>query len=596
MTWRERWRPLRGPAIDGDPYENVKTCFDHLHDRVNSGSVIPIDDYESLGLDYTWRRVIKVGGAAIPPSDAVCLVSRSWTDARRWTIAVGIFLVVSVVYMLSGPGRIDIIDGQLRYEVTVNLLNEGRPVIRDPALRWAGLPGRERSLYSYYNAGASIAGLPFVWLGRVVNRNEETQRFLFSLTSAVAGGLIAASVYIFYRMLGVQNHAALGWVGVSTFGTLIWPLATSTFDQVQHAALVLLAVLLGRASARRDSIWLAVAGGLAAAALLNYLETYLLLIPALALSTLSWNGRFDFGQGSCNRCLGFLVTSGIGVVGWLTYNAVRFGEPFYFAAKLPEPGHPAASILTSPVPGFLGLLVSPGKSILLYSPPLVLGLLGLRGLRRKDPVLGLVLMAVSAVQLFFVSSLRFFGSDWAWGPRYLVPLLPLWALAFPFVSTATIRRSIQIALVSVGVLVQLMGLSLDHQRFFFERGLPPFFWAVDPWFYFRESALLARPGEIAVSLRDGVPSNARRFAPGPYPEAVTYSIFGYFRPDLAPMWMRGFQVFYLPRPWPLWMRAIQPDRRPVALGATVLGLVVVGVSGVGLIHRGISRVSTPETT
>jgi hypothetical protein len=517
-------------------------------------------------------------------------------EARQWTTPVGIFLVASVVYSLSGPGRIDIIDGQWRYEVAVNLLTEGRPVIRDPALRWGSRPGRDGSWYSYYNAGPSIAGLPFVWLGRVVNRSVEMQRFLFSFTSAVAGGLLASALYVFYRALDIKNGAALGWTSVSAFGTLLWPLATSTFDQAQHAALVLLAVQLGRASASRASIWLAAAGGLAVGLLLNYQETYLLLVPALVLSTFNWSKGSGFDKGSYIRCGAFLAASGLGIAGWLTYNAVRFGNPLFFVDKLPQEGHPAGTLLGNPVAGVSSLLFSPGKSVFLYSPPLVLGLLGIGGLWRKQPILALVLGTASAIQLLFVSSLRFFGSDWAWGPRYLVAVLPLWALAFPFVSTSTIRRSIVSAVVGLGIAVQVMALSVDHQRFFFERGLPPFFWATDPWFYFRESGLLARPGEIAVSLRDGVPEHARQFAPSPYPDALTYAIFGHARPALAPLWMRQYQVFYLPRPWPLWMRRIPPDRRPVSLEPLILGLLGVGLLGVGMIHRGsisCSRLGVP---
>jgi len=508
------------------------------------------------------------------------------TEANPWGTVLGIFLVVATAYALSGPGRIDIIDGQFRYEVAVSLLTEGRPALRDPALHSFGLPGRDSLRYAPYNFGASVAGLPFVWLGRVLgDPGGETQRFLFSLTSAVAGGLLASALYLFYRTLGLENRPALGWTAVSAFGTLLWPLATSTFDQAQHAVLVLLAVQLGRASVRQDSAWLAVAGGLVAAALLNYQETYLVLVPGLALSTVTSSRRPWSDTGSWRRLCWFMAASMLGVAAWLAYNAVRFGNPLFFFGKWPQEGHPAGSVLANPIAGFFSLMFSPGKSILLYSPPLVLGLLGMRGLWRKEPILALTVITVSIVQLAFVSSLRFFGSDWAWGPRYLVPLLPLWALAFPFVDVATIRRSVVAAVVGLGVLVQVMAVSMDHQRFFFERSLPDHFWAQDRWFYFRESALLARPGEIAASLRDGMPSTARWFAPTPYPNALTYSIFGNTRRELAPRWMRQFQVFYLPRPWPLWMRTVPPERRPVSLGPTVIGLLGVGFLGVGLIHR-----------
>ena len=48
--------------------------------------------------------------------------------AAKWWIASGIFLLVVGVYGLSGPGRIDMVDGQIRFDVTYNWLATGRPI------------------------------------------------------------------------------------------------------------------------------------------------------------------------------------------------------------------------------------------------------------------------------------------------------------------------------------------------------------------------------------------------------------------------------------------------------------------------------------
>jgi hypothetical protein len=81
-------------------------------------------------------------------------------------IAFGVFLVVLGAYVLSSPGRIDIVDGQARFDVSYNWLVIGRPVVRD---NWIGpvvaVPGRNGVRYSYYGAPGSIFGMPLVWLG-----------------------------------------------------------------------------------------------------------------------------------------------------------------------------------------------------------------------------------------------------------------------------------------------------------------------------------------------------------------------------------------------------------------------------------------------
>jgi hypothetical protein len=521
------------------------------------------------------------------------------TPRRRVPVAqivAGLFLVVGAVYTLSGPGRIDIIDGQLRYDVTRSLLTVGQPILRDPALLGMGITGRAGRSYAYYNAAPSVVAMPLVWMGGIEpDPRGETQRFLFSLTSGIFGALVAGLLCAFYLALGVAPGVAVWWSTVSAFATLLWPLSTSTFDQAQHAFFALLAVFVGWVAAQRGSVTLAAIGGLIAGILINYQESYALVLPTIAISTVGPTARPDRPARRSTRFLALLLGSCVGIALWLLFNEMRFQSPIV-SGKSAILERVAVPSFGNPLIGLLGLLVSPGKGVLLYSPPTILAALGIRGLCRRDAYLGGAIVATTVVYVAFIASLSFFGGDWGWGPRYLVTILPLWALAFPFVPPTMVRRSIVGTVVVIGLIVQLLALSLDHQRFFFERALPDHFWARDRWFYFRESALLARPGELVASLREGLPKEVRFFAPGPYREAVTYAIFGNSRREEAPRWMRYFAVFYLPRPWPLWMASIPPERRPVRLGPAVLGTLAVGLVGIALVGRGLQRacVSLPS--
>jgi hypothetical protein len=500
----------------------------------------------------------------------------------------GFFLVALSTYTLSGPGRIDIIDGQLRYDVTESLLTTGQPVLRDPALLRMGIPGRDGHVYAFYNAAPSVVAMPLVWLGGLASDPmAETRRFLFSLTSGVFGALVAALLCTFYLALGVSPAASVGWTLVSTFTTLLWPLSTSTFDQAQHAFFALLALFLGWMSAQRVSVPLAATAGLVAGVLINYQESYVLVLPALAISTLG-PSKDGWKRVLSSRFFVFLLATGVGVSLWLLFNQIRFQSPL-ISGKSAILERVAIPSFGNPLIGLLGLLVSPGKGLLFYSPPIILAVLGIRGLCRRGAWLGRAVIATTVVYVGFIASLSFYGGDWGWGPRYLVTILPLWALAFPFVPSTMIRRSAVGAVIAVGLVVQLLALSLDHQRFFFERALPDFFWAHDRWFYFRESALLARPSEIVTTLREGRPQEARLFAPGPYRDATTYAIFGFARRGEAPRLVRRYEVFYLPRPWPLWMARIPPERRPISIAPVVAGVLGVGLLGVTLVTEGLRR-------
>jgi hypothetical protein len=528
-----------------------------------------------------YSRSVPTTGAGRPPS--------AWAAFRStWSIGTGLFILIAAVYVSSSPGRIDIIDGQFRFDVSRNLVRIRRPVISDPFLKGANVPGPDGARYSYYGVAPSVAAMPLVWLGQAGgDPTGERQRFLFSWTSALLGSMACAVLFLFYRRLGVAVSAAVGWTLILAFGTLLWPLAASTFDQAQHALWVLLAVFFGWLSAKRESILLAAGGGVSAGILLNYQESYALILPVLAVSTLAQgSGGHRHCAAAALRCGVFLGASMIGLGAWVLYNQLRFGDPFFTGRTVPL-NRKDLSFFGNPVTGLLSLLASPGKSVFLYSPPLLLGFLGLRQLCRREQHLGFVIVCASAVHVVFVSCLSFFGSDWAWGPRYLVPLLPLWALAAPFAVGPASRRALVAAIVAAGVLIQISAVSIDHQRFFLERALPDYFWADDPWSYFKRSALLARPAEILVSVREGVPRTATAFAPGPYRQLLTYTVWSNRPRNLAPEWIHEYKVFYLPRPWPLWMRYVDRTVLPISVGTWTAGLVVLAFFGAGLILVGL---------
>jgi hypothetical protein len=553
-------------------------------------------------------------------------------QSSKWWTAVGIFLFVLGMYVLSSPGRIDLVDGQVRFDVAYNWLTKGRPVIGDPWIApFTGVPGRDRQLYSFYGAPASVFSMPLVWLGGIQDvRKLETSRFLFSMTSPIFGALIALVLFLFYLELEVPIKQALAWTMVSAFATLVWPSSNSTFDNAQHAFFALAAMYFGFLSAKAGSKRLAALGGLLAGVLILYQPYFLVLLSALALSTLNWKPivedppkeppssllriasscsnmmrgpfallRSAFGSAgeareSYLRFACFLLATSVGLFLHLAYNQLRFGS-YLDDGKLRMQAHSTVSLFANPLSGLLTLLVSPGKSIFLYSPPIILGFLGMRYLWRRKPELALGICLGSVILVLFFSCISFAGGDWCWGPRYLVVVLPLWALGFPFLMEGNIRRGLLHAIVTLGLIVQVLALSVENQRFFREQGFQDYFWAYDRWVYFKHSALFSRVGEV-ISLVDGPPPSARNFNAIPVPDWYTYTTLGpvpEWNGKLAKVWMRYFRVFWVPRPWPLWMLWIKPGMRPVNLQLWLGGLLVMITTGSAVIYRGVRTNFSP---
>ncbi len=66
-----------------------------------------------------------------------------------------------------------------------------------------------------------------------------------------------------------------------------------------------------------------------------------------------------------------------------------------------------------------------------------------------------MIVALTVLQVGEMSCLAFAGGDWCWGPRYLIPVMPLWAIAFPpfFIPVKMAKMSVIGGLAAWGIIV-----------------------------------------------------------------------------------------------------------------------------------------------
>jgi hypothetical protein len=118
-----------------------------------------------------------------------------------------------------------------------------------------------------------------------------------------------------------------------------------------------------------------------------------------------------------------------------------------------------------------GFLLSTGKGAFFYSPPLVLGALGLPTAwqRRRDETA--LIVGICLVVLLFNAKFRIWHADYCWGPRHLVPITPLWLLlCIPWLPEAmargsrSLRRAALGLLLAAGLFIQVLGCTFywDH--------------------------------------------------------------------------------------------------------------------------------------
>jgi hypothetical protein len=188
------------------------------------------------------------------------------------------------------------------------------------------------------------------------------------------------------------------------------------------------------------------AGVLTRAALAIYL-------PALAV-LIMW-GRLTTSR---RAAAGRLVWFGIGllpfVLGLIAHNVLRFGDPLHF-------GYAGEGFTTPLWEGMAGLLFSPGKGVFFYAPPLILSGMLWRRFRRIYPALGGFLAVAWMAALIFYGTWWAWHGGWSWGPRFLLPLIPLSMLPLIVLPDGRRWRVLLVALIVAGALIQIAGVFTD---------------------------------------------------------------------------------------------------------------------------------------
>jgi hypothetical protein len=160
------------------------------------------------------------------------------------------------------------------------------------------------------------------------------------------------------------------------------------------------------------------------------------------------------------RILGIVVAM-FGLA-YLWRNYYLFGNPFDFGyPNVSDGGKNMNSFDTPLFTGLYGFLLSPGKSVLLFAPPILLAIAGIRKLARLDKGLAVVVGALPVIYLLFYATFTQWEGGFCVGPRYLVPAIAVLCLGLgPVLENAGARiRRLAIGLTVAGFAVQAINLA-----------------------------------------------------------------------------------------------------------------------------------------
>lgn len=377
----------------------------------------------------------------------------------RWGGAV--WLALACLYALSIGRGFYSSDGEVMFQTTAALVERGTlDLAPDPGLPQI-VPGSAGRAVSKYEPGLSLLMVPLYVAGDWLAGVNHAHRYRLAATAvlllpalaaagavAVVGGLAARSGppgAARMVVLAAGLASPLWWYGRVLFAEGLLALALT--------GAVACLLRAGRESGRSGAAlaWAGLGGAVFGVGILTRAA---LAIYALPLAWLVAAGACAGWRDAIARLGAFGAGAVPFVAGLLVHNALRFDDPLRF-------GYAGEGFTTPPWEGAAGLLIAPGRGALIYAPPLLLSAALWPRLRRAHPALGWFLALAWAVALPFYGSWWAWGGGWSWGPRLLVPLLPLSCLPLSMLPAGCGWRGAALALIALGIAVQVSALLVD---------------------------------------------------------------------------------------------------------------------------------------
>jgi hypothetical protein len=330
--------------------------------------------------------------------------------------ALTVALVLTLL-LLSNGRPIPAGDTRVNDHVAASLVQERDfdldeyPEIEPPWVR----ESRERHV-SIYPVLSSLVATPVFAVARLVFTLDEGGCALAGKVAAsLLSGLAAAALFV--AVARRRDDRAGFWTAlVFALGTTVWSTSQALW---QHPAAVLgiATGLLFLSRAGEDPRW-AGRAGLPLAFAFAARHADIAIVGVLALATMArWPKRIPFFAAWAAAPLAFLA--------W--YNAAYFGSPWR------QGFGDAATRFDAPWGlGHAGLLVSPAKGLLLFSPIVFVGLIGLVRAWREGRRFLAAACALAAVAHWGLMGRwgEWHGGE-SWGPRLMTDALPLLLLFLP---------------------------------------------------------------------------------------------------------------------------------------------------------------------
>ncbi len=405
-------------------------------------------------------------------------------------LTLGIFLF----YVAFLPPRIYSIDGMSMFQVAVSMLTRGTFEVSPSVVAAQGRDGLYYSMCWPLSSVLALAPLSIAMRAAQhfhldAMRSAEIAVLFFSPAfTALSAGLIAA---VSLRM-EARISAAITAAVCFAFGTIALVYTRDYFAEPLVTALT----LWGISAQLEPSSTGVVAGAISGVGVLAK-------PPAIVLGPL-FSLHAALQRRRTRAIMLPLIGAAAGLGLYFLYNQYRFASPTSF-------GQPYHLRLRNIPGGVMGLLASPGRGLIWYSPA-VLAIAGLGRGRLRNPDV-LMILGVAAGYFGIYTMWDGWWGGWCWGPRLLMPAIAVLMTLGALLEGGWMRA--MVALSGAGFLVNAPTLVSSYFNIFREQmaaGLDPnsFLWSFSrmPMFEVWRTAHEELAGAPALNARFSHPAPA----------------------------------------------------------------------------------------
>ncbi len=356
--------------------------------------------------------------------------------------------------------------------------------------------GKDGKTYSPTGIGFSLAMVPAVAITDIVYKvygiplsahfpleNDWLILLTASFTNIFFGAILGVILFLYLIELGLSKKQALFISLVGIFSTNLLVYTKHLFAHMMFSSFLITSFFLVKKYFQtRKKLYLFLSGVSFGITAIAYNVTFILAILPLGLYLVILS-RVKLNVSSIISKMPKILIMLIGFFPFLLFYiwlqnleaamTQNLANPSEFAARIASPfnNFPVSVFFE----GLFGQLFSPGRSIFLYSPILLVVILFWHRIKKSAEFWVFLLLAL--IYILYISTLYSRGigdqgitglwhGELSWGPRYLISLVPLGLLTVGSIYTQLKKKEkifLFFPLLVLGFYVQLLGLIMPYQ-------------------------------------------------------------------------------------------------------------------------------------